>query len=236
VGLSARLPASELLINPWRSGVGRFSQRPDLAALVVLFSFGALLNAFGMVSPVYQLEEWLGDLLGTHAEALVLGVIFVSGLVVAPLILLGATAWISDRWTKLETGTWGVVVRYAFALAPLGFGVWIAHYAFHFLTGFWTFVPVIQGALVDVGVTVLGVPRWDLGPLLPSSWLMPLQQLFIGAGCLISLLVAYRMAESDAPKRVWQAFLPWAALLLMLLSAANWLLSQPMEMRGTFLG
>jgi hypothetical protein len=61
----------------------------------------------------------------------------------------------------------------AHALAPLGFGVWIAHYAFHFLSGFWAFVPVIQSALADLGWSVLDVPCWELGPLLPSSWLLP---------------------------------------------------------------
>jgi hypothetical protein len=236
VGMISRLPARELLADPWRSGIGRFSQRPDLAGLVILFTFGALLNAFGMVIPVYRLEEWLADLLGTQAEVLVLGIVFAGGLVIGPAILLGATAWVSARWARLGRGTLRSVVRYAFALAPLGFGVWIAHYAFHFLTGFWTFIPVFQGALADLGVNILGAPLWDLGPLMPQSWLLPLQQLFIGVGWLVSLLVIYRLAVEDAPERIWQAFLPWAALLLVLVSAANWLMNQPMEMRGTFLG
>jgi len=236
VGMVTRLPARELLTDPWRSGIGRFSQRPDLAGLVILFTFGALLNAFGMVTPVYRLEEWVADLLGTQAEVLVLGIVFVGGLVIGPAILLGATAWVSVRWARLGQGILRSVVRYAFALAPLGFGMWIAHYAFHFLTGFWTFIPVVQGALADLGVNILGAPRWDLGPLMPQSWLLPLQQLFIGVGWLVSLLVVYRLAEDDAPERVWQTFLPWAVLLLVLVSAANWLMSQPMEMRGTFLG
>ena len=38
--------------DPRRSGVGFFSQRKDLAALTLVCAFGALLNAFGMVSPV----------------------------------------------------------------------------------------------------------------------------------------------------------------------------------------
>ena len=35
--ISPRLPASELWVDPRRSGIGRFSRRPDLAALVVVF-------------------------------------------------------------------------------------------------------------------------------------------------------------------------------------------------------
>ena len=236
VGLIARLPASELLTDPWRSGIGRFSQRSDLAGLVIFFTFGALLNAFGMISLVYRLEEWLSNLLGTQSEGLLLGLIFIGGLVIGPSILLGSAAWVANRWAKLGRGTLWTIVRYAFALAPLGFGVWIAHYAFHFLTGFWTFVPVIQGALADLGVNILGAPRWELGPLFPVSWLTPLQQLFIGVGWLISLIIVYRLAGEDAPARVWQAFLPWATILLVLVSMANWLMGQPMEMRGTFFG
>jgi ferredoxin len=235
VGILARPPASELLSDPWRSGIGRFSGRPDLAALVILFTFGALLNAFGMVSPVYRVEAWLAERLGTGSEAPLLGIIFVGGLVLGPVILLGLTAWLARRWARMHRGLLPLVTRYAYALAPLGFGVWIAHYAFHFFTGFWTFVPVIQGALADLGWSVLGAPRWELGPLLPSSWLMPLEQAVMALGWAISLLVAYRTADEDAPDHLWQAFLPWAALLLLLWLAANWLMGQPMEMRGTFL-
>jgi len=35
--------------------------------LATVFTFGALLNAFGMVSPVYALEAWLGRALGVRA-------------------------------------------------------------------------------------------------------------------------------------------------------------------------
>jgi hypothetical protein len=236
VGGLPRLPASELLSDPWRSGIGRFSQRSDLAALVILFAFGALLNAFGMISPVYRVEAWLADLLGTQSEAVVLGIIFLVGLVIVPLLLLGLAAWSARRWAGLRENTFRLITRYAYTLAPVGLGVWVAHYAFHFLTGFWTFIPVMQGALVDLGWTFVGAPRWDLGPLLPSNWLLPLEQIFIGVGWVVSLLIAYRMAAEDAPERVWRAFLPWATLLLGILLAANWLMGQPMEMRGAFLG
>jgi ferredoxin len=236
VGIGLRPPASELLSDPWRSGIGRLSRRVDLAALVVVFTFGALLNAFGMVSPVYRVEAWLADLLGTRLEALVLGIIFLAGLVIGPVLALGLTAWLTRHWARLRQGTLAVTTRYAYALAPFGLGVWVAHYAFHFVTGFWTVVPVVQTALADLGWGIAGTPRWDLGPLLPTSWLLPLEQAIIGVGWLVSLLVAYRMAAEDAPEHPWRAFVPWAALLFALFVAANWLMNQPMEMRGTFLG
>jgi hypothetical protein len=75
-----------------------------------------------------------------------------------------------------------------------------------------------------------------LGPLLPSDWVLPLQQAFIGLGWLISLTVAYRLAAKTKPEHPWQALWPWAGLLFLLLLAAYWLMGQPMEMRATFLG
>jgi hypothetical protein len=118
----------------------------------------------------------------------------------------------------------------------MGFGVWLAHYAFHFLTGFWTFVPVVQSFVADiVGVALLGAPRWDLGPLLPAGWLYPLELGFLGLGWFGSLLVAYRLAARDEARQPWRIFVPWAVLLTLLFAAAIWLMGQPMEMRGTFL-
>ena len=43
VGILSRLPASELTSDPRRSGIGFFSRRKDLAALAIVFCFGALL-------------------------------------------------------------------------------------------------------------------------------------------------------------------------------------------------
>jgi hypothetical protein len=244
VGVSGRLPASELWADPWRSGIGRFSRRPDLAALVVVFSFGALLNAFAMVTPVYALEEWLASVLGTQSELLILAILFLVGLFLVPPMLLGLVGWLSRRWAGPAVAepfqVW--VTRYTYALVPLGFGVWVAHYAFHFLTGFWTFVPVVQSFVADMaGAPLLGAPRWDLGPVVPPDWLYPLELGFLGLGWLGSLLVAYRLAEQGAEHQAegahhpWRAFLPWAVLLSLLLAAAMWLMGQPMEMRGTFL-
>ncbi len=238
VGVTPRLPGSELWIDPRRSGIGRLSRRPDLAALAVLFTFGALLNAFGMVSPVYTVLDGLARFLGTKSEALALGVLFLGGLGVLPLASLGLAGWASWRAAgatgRSSLRAW--VIRYAYALVPLGFGLWLAHYSFHFLTGFWTFVPVLQSFVADVaGAALLGAPRWDLGALLPVAWLDPLEWGFLGLGWFGALLVAHRLAEQDAPRRPWRAFLPWAVLLTLLLLAALWLMGQPMEMRGTML-
>lgn len=237
VGIATRLPASELWTDPRRSGIGRFSQRHDLAALAAIFTFGALLNAFAMVTPVYALEDWLAGLLGTQSELPVLALIFVVALGVVPALLLGLAGWLS-RWgpgaLNAPFGVW--VTRYTYALVPLGFGVWLAHYAFHFLTGFWTFVPVLQSFVADIaGTPLLGLPRWDLGQVVPAGWLYPLELGFLGLGWLGSLLVVYQLAMADEPRQPWRVLWPWVLLLSLLFAAAIWLMGQPMEMRGTFM-
>jgi hypothetical protein len=237
VGVSPRLPAGELWLDAQRSGIGRFSRRPDLAALAVLFTFGALLNAFGMVEPVYAVEDWLARVLGTLSEVPVLAILFLVGLGILPALLLGGAGWLSRRWAAMQQAPlarW--ITRYTFALVPLGFGMWLAHYSFHFLSGFWTFVPVVQSFVQDiVGSPVFGAPRWELASLLPAAWLNPVELGFLGLGWFGSLLVAYRIAEQERSERLWRAFLPWAGLIVLLLVAAIWLMSQPMEMRGTML-
>jgi hypothetical protein len=116
----------------------------------------------------------------------------------------------------------------------VGFGVWTAHFLFHFLTGVLTVVPVVQNLLMDLGWLALEVPHWDLGPIVPTLWLFPLEVGVMGLGWFGSVLTAYRIAEREHPHHSWRAFLPWAGLLILLLLAGVWLMAQPMEMRGTF--
>lgn len=236
VGIRSRLPGREVWIDVARAGVGRFSRRPDLAALVIVFTFGALLNAFGMVSPVYVLEQWLARALRTTSELPVLGLIFIAGLIVEPVLLMGTAGWFTRRLALPGKPFLAVVTRYAFALVPLGFGVWLAHYTFHFFTGVWTVVPVVQTVLARYGVTLLGAPRWNPGPLFPTSWLTPVEAGLIGLGWLGSMVAGYQISEQEAPGRPWRAFLPWAILFTLLAITALWLMNQPMEMRGMPMG
>lgn len=237
VALTTRLPASELWIDPRRSGIGHFSRRKDLAALVLLFTFGALLNAFAMVSPVYAVQAWLADWMGTTRESLVLGVLFTVCLVVEPAVLLAAAAFLTRRWGGRQEPLLPIVIRYSYALVPLGFGIWLAHYCFHLLTGLWTFVPVAQNALADLGMPLLGAPQWSLGGL-PEGVVAPVEHGFLGLGLIGSALVAWQIAARDEPdpKRVLKMSAPWAGLCVLLWITAMWLLAQPMEMRATFLG
>lgn len=231
VAIAARVPAEELASDPRRSGIGRLSRRPDLAALAVVFCFGALLNAFGMVSPVYALQAWLGDALGTKSEGIVLGLLFAFVLVVEPVLLLGLAGHASRRLGGSGEPLLAHVTRFAWSLVPLGFGVWVAHYLFHFLTGLWTFVPVAQKAVLDTfGTALLGRPDWGRGGL-HAATVQPIEMGFLLLGLAGSLIVGLQIARANLA-RPRAGFAPWAVLLVAMWAAAVWLLSQPMEMRG----
>lgn len=232
VAIATRVPGDELAIDPWRSGVGRLSRRRDLSLLAIVFVFGALLNAFGMVSPVYAFQTWMAERVGTQSEGVVLGVLFVLGLVVAPAALLGGAALGVRAWTKVPA--LDHLSRFSFGLVPLGFGVWLAHYSFHFLTGLWTFVPVTQHALMKNGIEFLGSPRWGLGGLTEAQ-VWPIELGFLALGAVGSLSVTWRLARRDFARDALRAFTPWALVHVTLLGCALWLLAQPMEMRGTYL-
>jgi hypothetical protein len=231
VGVLARLPASELMVDPVRSGIGVLSRRKDLAALAIVFSFGALVNAFGMVSPVYIVEAWLGRVLHVTHEAPVLALIFTLGIVVEPVVLMAVATWITLQWGGVRRAAMPLAVRYSYSLVPIGFGMWLAHYCFHFLTGFRTIIPVAQRALADLGWPIFGEPLWRLTGF-PKGLVQPLELGFLALGLAGSLMVAYRLAEEDSAEHPIRAFAPWAAVSMILFASSIWLMLQPMEMRA----
>lgn len=235
VGIISRVPAMELVSDPMRSGIGYFSRRKDLAVLAVVFGFGALLNAFGMVSPVYALEQWLARLFHVNTEFPVLASIFALFLVVEPLLLIGVATGIARAWSGSKRPWLSLAVRYSYSLVPIGFGIWLAHYSFHFLTGLYTFIPVAQSAFADFGFAILGQPHWSVPGLAPNV-VQLFEFGFITLGLLGSLLVSYSIAITDELAHPVRAFIPWALLSLVMAGAAFWLMTQPMEMRGIVLG
>lgn len=230
IALAARVPALELADGRRRSGIGRLAQRWDLVALVVVFVFGALLNALGMIAPVYVLERQIASVIGTTTEAPVLGVVFVFALAIAPAVLLGGAA----SWSAAVTGSSvrGQLLAFVYGLVPFGAGVWAAHYGFHLLTGLFTVVPVTQSAVLDLaGQAWLGAPHWTWVGLQPGA-VFPIQLGLLALGTMGSLGVTYLIAERESPSRTLAAAAPWVTLALLLFVVAVWMLAQPMEMRA----
>ena len=201
IGLLARTPTAELWTDPYRSGIGRFSRRMDVAALVVIFTFGAFLNALNMIQPVIALQGRLAAWLDTTSRVPGLVLIFMLGLGFLPavsLLLAGLAgrALGGDRRARVI----GVIGRYVYALAPMGFGMWLAHYGFHFLTGGLTVVPVVQSFLADVGLFG-GKVQWGLGALVPSAWLFPFEAVMLYLGAAAAVIAAFQIARDDVAGR-----------------------------------
>ncbi len=237
VGLIARPPAADLWDNRQRSGIGRFGCRLDIAALVLVLVFGAFANAAGMVGPVAECIERLGYWMGLRSPFLATTAFYLFAIVVLSLLAAGSAAALSRRWGRLAIGSLEVATRYAFTLAPLGFGMWLAHYCFHFLTSYGAAVPVAQRFAMDVGVTWFATPEWGLCCCRPvATWLLPLEIVFLDVGLLVSLYAGYRLAQSQSTRSALalKALAPWALLMVLLFAAGIWILFQPMQMRGAF--
>ncbi|HEX6129463.1 MAG TPA: FesM [Candidatus Limnocylindria bacterium] len=237
VALAVRTPAGELADDRVRSSLGRLSARGDLAALAVVFTFGALLNAFAMTSPVHAVERWLAAALDLQSELPVLALVFAAVLLAAPFVLLGGASFSTRLLVPpADRRPAGVTFRsFAHALVPLGFSLWLAHYGFHLATGALTVIPVSQSAAIDLlGWAALGEPRWTLVGMRPGS-VFPLQLGAVLLGTIGSISLAWLIAEREHPRSALRAALPWALVVVLLAAVSVWVFLQPMEMRGTSL-
>lgn len=234
VALAARVPGAELADDNRRSVIGRLSSRPDLAVLALVFTYGALLNAFAMTGPAHAVDAWLAGRLPGAPDAVRLGVVFVAGLVALPAVCALAAAFATRRAAgdaRLSTGR--IATAFAYGLVPVGCGIWLAHYGFHLLTGIGTVVPVAQGAVADaLGTALLGTPDWRWPGMRPGL-VYPLQLGAVMLGAIGSGASMRLIAARDYPARAGAAAAGWVLLAVGLAVAAVWVLSQPMEMRGT---
>jgi cytochrome c oxidase assembly factor CtaG len=231
IGVSPVFPGAELWTDRPRSGIGRFAQRPDLAALILVLVFGAFANAAGMVGPAVDCQEWLAQRLGIRSPLLATALFYALALIVLPLLAVACATFLSRRWGQLKARPLQVAARFIYALVPLGFGMWLAHYGFHFLTSYDAVLPVTQRFAADLGVTFLGSPYWSRTCCRPApEWLLPLEILFLDVGLLLSLYTGYRLAPS------LRALAPWALFIVLLFALGIWILFQPMQMRGLFEG
>src|SRR5262245_2390432 len=232
IGISARPPGSDLWRDAPGSGVGRLGRRPDVAALVVVLVFGAFANAAGMVGPVLEWRDQLEAALGQFSPLLVTSLLYVVGLVMLPILAVGGAAFLSRRLGKLGHSWLQVATRYSYALVPLGFGMWLAHYSFHFLTSYDTVVPAMQRFALDLGYASLGQPQWLASCCRPvAEWLPRLEVLCLDLGLLLSLYTGYRisLAKSSHLSQALWTLAPWALLMALLFATGIWIVFQPME-------
>lgn len=236
VGIIASAPWRGLIVDGPRSGVGKYSQRFDLATMITVLTFGAFANAAGMVTPVLQWEDRLKVAWGLSSNVPIVTLFYIFALLLAPLVLIRLATESSLRFGRVSATWKQLFCQFAVSFAPLGFGMWLAHFLFHFFTASHTFIPVFQRLVSDLGWPVLGPPNWSI-----RSWAFPgllkMELFLLDIGFLMSLFVAWkRTANLGSETNRFATFFPWGLLLLILYVIGMWIFFQPMDMRGTMMG
>ena len=235
VGIIASTPGSQVMHDRYRSGLGRLSQRIDVAALVLLLVFGAFVNAAGMIGPVAALERTLQQRLGLESLLPVTSTLFVLALLIVPLLLVALCGVVSRTLSGSAVHWKELISRFALTLAPVGLSMWVAHLAYHFLTGASVVIPVLQRVANDLGSSLLGRPNWaSAAMLVPLDWLPTLQILLLDGGLLLTLYAGWRVARgfSMRARGALSLLVPWACVAVLLYATGVWIVFQPMEMRG----
>lgn len=243
VGLFTVVPAQTLWRDRARSGIGRLSRRPDIAALALVLTFGAFANAAGMVGPVVAWQQRFGAAHGLSALWMT-SAFYLAWLVLLPAVVICAATWASRRWGQLGANSRHLAARFALALVPLGFGMWLAHYSFHLLTSWETALPAAQRFAADLGWQGLGEPAWACACCRPAGdGILQWQLASLDFGLLLSLYTALRTSEDEAARgstggqrAPLRAFAPWGLIIVLLFAVGVWIVFQPMQMRGTLGG
>jgi hypothetical protein len=238
VGILAGFPTKALWAKRRFSGFGLLGRRPDLAALVLILVFGAFANALGMVGPFLDWQDSLRRALRLRSPFFVTSAFYILALIVMPIFAVGAAGVLSRRWGRLEESLLEVVTRFSFALVPLGFAMWLAHYSFHLLTSYAGVVPAVHRFVADLGCRALGAPDWSCACCMPAAdWVPRMEIVALDVGLLMTLYAAFRIARTQAKKtsQALKAFFPWAMLAFCLFALGVWIVLQPMQMRGTML-
>lgn len=249
VGLFIGVPAATLVASagelnrqpaaPEKGITPRHLLRTDVAMLMLLLVFGAFVNAAGMVAPVVAWERTIERAIGIDARWLSASIFYAFALLLMPTVAVIAAAALSRRAGPSKCSMAATVARFAPSLVPLGLGMWLAHYLFHFLTSFDTLWPATQRFAAQWHWTADGPLDWTLSCCRPATdWIIQLELILLDLGLLVSLYIAWRTAaaESLTRRQAAAAALPWAGLMLLLFAVGVWTVFQPMEMRGTLSG
>jgi cytochrome c oxidase assembly factor CtaG/ferredoxin len=224
VGVLATIPGSDLWSDRLRSSIGRFSRRPDLAALALVMVIGGFAAAFTMVD-----VAWARMPSAVVATTLVTALAL--GSVISTAVGRAAGSDLSRRAASLR----GLACRLSLAFVPLGLAMWAGHSLFHMVTGWSALGPTLQRAAIDMGIAGLGEPVWtSLPALLRPDSILSLQLLLLDAGLLLTLYAGWRIRRAG-PARSGATVglqLSWACLALVLYASGVWTFLQPMQIRG----
>jgi ferredoxin len=231
VGILTRVPAGELVGDPYRSSLGRLSRRPDFAALSWVLVFGAFVNALGMVAPFMQWQDRLSSILGATSRVPVVTLTTLLLLVVLPVATAAVAGWIGLRLGRVRASWLEVSSRFVWTLVPLGGAMWLVHLVFHLATSAGSLGPALGRALSDLGL----VQASTMVHAMPArtGWLVP-EILVLDVGLLCALYLVWRAARefTSRTERALGLLGPWALIAASLWAVGIWILFQPMQMRG----
>ncbi|MGB7337676.1 MAG: hypothetical protein WBC91_02205, partial [Phototrophicaceae bacterium] len=201
VGLMARTPGRELL------KAGAWAKRWDMSLFVIMLAFFSVVNAFGMVPPVFELLEWFSSI-GFTNEFMPLFIIFFTGAILLPILLSLSAAKLSQIMTKTakRISMRDTVATFAPAFVPLALGIWIAHYGFHFLIAPLSFIPIFQEFF---GATQ---GNWaTYGIQLDQNIIGLIQLIALLGGFMWSMVIAMQAATRVYGQRAsFGGLMPWA--------------------------
>jgi cytochrome c oxidase assembly factor CtaG len=261
IALTLQSPMRDITRNPIRSSLRKFSNRLDVAVLVLLLSVGSIFNAGVMIAPVV---DRLTALEASHSFlATNLGTLLMAAAIFLALLALCMSLAKALQILSNSASPRAVFCRFAFAMVPLGLAMWAAHLSFHFATATSTVMPSIQhawhsiagkphpGAAMQGMAGMQGMSGMDMSGMggmsmlsKPSQlMLMPgakginlfsLQIWMLDLGLLLTLYAGWRLVrQMTTTVRNAAAMLTlWALSSTAFYAICLWIYTQPMEMRG----
>ena len=130
---------------------------------------------------------------------------YVAGLLIIPGMLAAACGWISRRWAEASVAWKDLTCSFTLALVPVGFGMWLAHFSNHLLSGWSTVIPVVERFFSRVSSGQLPASMDRTGFLL-------LNCVFLDLGLLLTLYTAWRVARrlASGDRMALAVMSPWA--------------------------
>jgi len=208
-----------------RPVIGSWTERTDLAALLLVLGAGGIANALLMTEPAVALVREVGGGLAAPIRAAMATLAVVAALALVPF----AAAWVGSRIrgeSRRER-----LARVVADLWPIGVATWLVHFGFHLVTGWRSAWPPLQRAAADGAGLDLGAPQWAAHCCASApAWLLPAMLLALSVGLVASLHAAWRRTRG-LPRRAF-ACAPDAMSALLWWAVAAWVALQPVEMRG----
>lgn len=262
IALTLQAPMRDLTRNPIRSSLRKFSNRFDVAVLVLLLSVGSIFNAGVMIAPVVDglsaFEKHHPFWAGNIGTLLMAAATFLA--LLALCMAIAKSLQVFSTESKLRT----VFCRFAIAMVPLGLSMWAAHLTFHLVTASSTLMPSIHHAWNAIAgpahrhsiamQTMAGMNMQKMSSMPHASpmsmiskpsqlMIMPgakginlfsLQIWMLDLGLLLTLYAGWRLVrQMTTTARNAAAMLTiWALSSTLFYAICLWVYTQPMEMRG----